>query len=338
MAPQTKRTLEEGESLLEGVKALVLDIEGTITPISFVKDKLFPYVSENLESYLSTRYDEDECQADIEALRALATKDKGEGKDVVEIPAKEEGNKDDVIKAVVSNVKAQMDADRKSTELKDLQGHVWRDAYKQKKIEGELFEDVAPVLQQIAEEDFMLFIYSSGSIEAQKLLLAHTADGDITDMFMGFFDTTQGSKTESDSYKKIQKLISEEQEVQAEEILFLTDSPAEAKAACVAGWQAVLVDRSMEQEDGIELTAEDKQNFMVIDNLNDLFGEDDDDEEAYAQQVKRARMEGNGEFDGEDDDDDDDDEGLDGEDDEAAPADFGEEEDDGGEDDEEEEA
>lgn len=59
----------------------------------------------------------------------------------------------------------------------------------------------------------------------------------------------------------------------------------EAKAACGAGWQAVLVDRSMEQENGIELTAEDKQNFMIIDNLNDLFGEDDDDEEAYAQVI-----------------------------------------------------
>ncbi|XP_045165593.1 enolase-phosphatase E1-like [Mercenaria mercenaria] len=334
MAPQTKRTLEEGESLLEGAKALVLDIEGTIAPISFVKEKLFPYVRENLESYLSTRYDEEETQADISALRALAAKDKEEGKDVVQLPEKEDGNKDDVIKAVVSNVNAQMDADRKTKELKDLQGHVWRDAYKQKRIEGELFEDVAPVLQQIAEEDFMLFIYSSGSVEAQKLLLANTADGDITDMFMGFFDSTQGPKTESESYKNIQKRISEEQEVNAEEILFLTDSPAEAKAACGAGWQAVLVDRSMEQEGGIELTEEDKQNFMVIENLNDLFGEDDDEDEAYGG-VKRPRLEGNGECDGEEDEDDDE-EGLEGEDDEAA-ADFGEEEE-GAEDDEEEEA
>lgn len=326
MAPSTKRTLEEGESLLEGVKALVLDIEGTISPISFVKDKLFPYVTENLESYLSTRYDDEETQADISALRALAAKDKEDGEDVVQIPEVTDSNKDDVIKAVVENVTAQMDADRKSTELKALQGHVWREAYKTKKVEGELFEDVAPVLQQLAEEDFMLYIFSSGSVEAQKLLLAHSTDGDITDMFTGFFDTEQGSKTDSESYKKIKQEISDD--IQSEEILFLTDCPAEARAACEAGWQAVLVDRSMEQEGGIELTDEDRQNFMIIENLNELFGEDEDDEEAYGG-VKRPRMAGNGEYDGEEDE-----EGED----EEAEGDYGDEEEEEGGEEEEEEA
>ncbi|KAL4237572.1 Enolase-phosphatase E1 [Mactra antiquata] len=333
MAPPTKRTLEEGESLLEGVKAIVLDIEGTIAPISFVKEKLFPYVTENIESYLTTRYDEEETQKDISALRDLASKDKEDGKDVVEIPAKTDDNKEAVVKAVVDNVKALMDADSKTTALKELQGHMWREAYKTKKVEGELFEDVAPVLQQLAEEDFMLYIYSSGSVEAQKLLLAHSSDGDVTDMFTGFFDTTSGPKTESSSYETINKAISEDvadDEVTPGEILFLTDSPEEAKAACGAKWQAVLVDRSMDQEGGIEFTDEHRQTFMVIENLNDLFGEDDDDEEAL-RDIKRARMEGNGDFGGDDVEDDD----GEGDDDEVE---YDEEEEDGAEEDEDEEA
>lgn len=328
MAPSTKRTLEEGESLLEGVKALVLDIEGTITPISFVTEKLFPYVTENLESYLSTRFDEEETQTDISALRELASKVKEDGEDVAEIPEATDDNKDEVIKAVVDFVNAQMDADSKATELKTLQGHVWREAYKTKKVEGELFEDVAPVLQQLAEEDFMLYIYSSGSVEAQKLLLSHSTDGDITDMFTGFFDTEVGPKTESESYKKIKQEISED--IESQEILFLTDDPEEAKAACQAGWQAVLVDRSMEQEGSIELTDEHRQNFMVIENLNELFGEDEDDEEAYGG-AKRARMAGNGEYEGEED------EGEGGEEDEGE-GDYGDEEEEEGGEDEEEEA
>lgn len=304
MPQQQKRSLEEAESFLEGVKVLLLDIEGTITPINFVKDALFPYVTENLESYITTRYEEDETKADIEALRCLAAKDKEGGATVTEIPASADDNKDSVIKAVIANVKEQMDADRKSTELKQLQGHMWRDAYKQKKVTGELFEDVNPVLQQLHDEEFRLYIFSSGSVESQKLLIQHSSEGDISELFSGYFDTTTGPKTESESYRKIKTEIDTDGDLQPDEILFLTDDPAEAAAACEAGLQAVIVDRSVEQEGGIELDEEVRKNFPVIDNLNDLFGEEDEDDEEFAQ-MKRQHLAGNGEFDEEGEGDDD---------------------------------
>lgn len=306
MPQDQKRSLEEAESFLEGVKVLLLDIEGTITPINFVKDTLFPYVTENLESFLTTRYEEEETKNDIEALRSLAVKDKEGGAEVTEIPSGD--NKEEVVKAVCANVKAQMDADRKSTELKQLQGHVWREGYKQKKIAGELFEDVNPVLQQLKDEEFRLYIFSSGSVEAQKLLVQNSSEGDLTELFSGYFDTTTGPKTEADSYKKIKAEIDSAGELQSDEILFLTDDPAEAAAACEAGLQAVIVDRSIEQEGGIELDEEVRKNFPVIDNLNELFGEEDEDDEEFAQMKRQHLAAGNGEFDDEDDE-----EGLEGE-------------------------
>ncbi|KAH3846046.1 enolase-phosphatase E1-like [Dreissena polymorpha] len=300
-----KRSLEEAESVLDGVKAIVLDIEGTITPITFVKDKLFPYVTENIESHLTSTYDEEETQEDISDLRALAASDKENGEDVVEIPEAKDDNKDEVIQAVIKNVSHQMDKDRKSAELKKLQGHIWREGYQSKKLEGELFEDVGPVLQQLGEEGFSLFIYSSGSIESQQLLLTHSTDGDLNEIFAGFFDTTFGPKNEAESYRTIKTEIEkncEADSVNSEEILFLTDNPEEARAAREAGWQAVLVDRSLEQDDGIELDEETRQSFQVIENLHDLFGDDDLDEmEDYDGQVKRPRVDGNGEYDDEED-------------------------------------
>ncbi|WAR20410.1 ENOPH-like protein [Mya arenaria] len=240
--PTEKRTLEEAESILEGVKAVVLDIEGTITPISFVKDKLFPYIRENIETYLTSKFDDDETKADITALRDLAKKDKEGGADVVEIPDSTDDNEDAVVKAVVKNVIAQMDADRKSTELKQLQGHMWREAYKTKKVEGEL-----------------------------------------------------------------------------------------------AGWVAILVDRSLEQEDSIEIDEATRQSFQVIENLHDLFGDDDLDEmEGFDGQVKRVKLAANGEFD-DDDEDDEDEVDDDGEEDEEAE-DFAEDEEAGEDGEEEEEA
>ncbi|XP_052767688.1 enolase-phosphatase E1-like [Mya arenaria] len=338
--PTEKRTLEEAESILEGVKAVVLDIEGTITPISFVKDKLFPYIRENIETYLTSKFDDDETKADITALRDLAKKDKEGGADVVEIPDSTDDNEDAVVKAVVKNVIAQMDADRKSTELKQLQGHMWREAYKTKKVEGELFEDVGPVLQQLCEEDFRIYIYSSGSVEAQKLLIANSTDGDLTEIFSGFFDTNVGPKTEAESYKTIRAEIIKDfdgESVDVEEILFLTDSPDEAKAARLAGWVAILVDRSLEQEDSIEIDEATRQSFQVIENLHDLFGDDDLDEmEGFDGQVKRVKLAANGEFD-DDDEDDEDEVDDDGEEDEEAE-DFAEDEEAGEDGEEEEEA
>lgn len=291
MEGQQKRTIDEAEpSLLEGVKALIVDIEGTTTPIGFVKETLFPYAEENVESFLTKRYDDEETQQDIKALQELAAKDKADGVEgVVEIP--KEGSKEDIIKAVVDNVKWQMDEDRKTTALKQLQGHIWREGYKTGQIKAELFEDVGPALQQIVEEGVNVYVYSSGSVEAQKLLFGNTEEGDLLELFTDFFDTTIGNKKDSGSYKKIVEKIS----VSPEEILFLTDTPEEATAASKAGLRSALVARDGNEE----LTEEHFQNFLVIESFGELFGDDDDED------YKRLEGEDNGEVDDEDEDEDD---------------------------------
>ncbi|KAK7490207.1 hypothetical protein BaRGS_00018552 [Batillaria attramentaria] len=292
MAPQ-KRSAAEAESLLVGVKAIVFDIEGTTTPITFVKDRLFPYVRDNIEKYLTDKYDD-------------AKKDKEEGVDgAVEIPEADAG-KEEVVKGVVANVRWQMDQDRKSTELKQLQGHIWRQAYESGEVKGELFEDVAPMVRMLSEEGFVLYVFSSGSVESQKLLFANSTEGDLTDVFTGFFDTTTGAKTDSESYKKIATEIN----IPAEEILFLTDLPAEAEAAVAAGWRSALVIRPGNDD----LTDEHLQNFACIEQFDELYGDEDDED------IKRLHQEDNGDAEDDEDEDEVDEEEDENEDDEGDDA------------------
>lgn len=291
MAPQ-KRSAEEAESLLVGVRSIVFDIEGTTTPISFVKDTLFPYVRNNIDGFLTKNFENAEVQKAITALRDLATKEKEEKVEgAVEIPGGD-ASKEDVVKAVSENVKWQMDGDRKTTELKALQGLIWKDAYESKEVKGELFEDVGPMLKMLAEEGVQLYVFSSGSVEAQKLLFANSSQGDLTDVFSGHFDTTTGSKTESASYKKIAAEIGNE----PKDILFLTDIPEEAEAAVAGGLRSALVIRP----GNADLTDEHLQNFACIERFDELYGDEDDEDD-----IKRFAGD-NGEA---DDDDDDEDEG-----------------------------
>jgi len=293
MAPQ-KRSAAEAESLLVGVKAIVFDVEGTTTPITFVKEKLFPYVKDNVEKYLTEKFEDAETIKDVTALRELAKKDKEGSKDgVVEIPDADAG-KEAVIKAVVANVRWQMDGDRKSTELKQLQGHMWRQAYESGDVRGEVFEDVPPMLRMLSEEGFALYVYSSGSVEAQKLLFSNTSEGDMTDVFTNYFDTSVGAKTDSESYKKIAAEI----KVPAEEVLFLTDLPEEAEAAVAAGLRSALVIRP----GNADLTDEHLQNFACIEQFDELYGDEDDED------IKRLHGDDNGEAEDDEDDEENEDE------------------------------
>lgn len=187
-----------------------------------------------------------------------------------------------------------MDQDRKSTELKQLQGHIWRQAYQSGDVKAEIFEDVAPMLRMLSEEGFMLYIYSSGSVESQKLLFANTTEGDLTDVITNYFDTTTGPKTDKESYKKIAADI----ECAGETILFLTDLPAEAEAAVGAGWRSALVIRP----GNADLSDDHLQQFACIEQLDELYGDEDDDD------IKRLHADDNGEAEDDDDDEVDEDE------------------------------
>ncbi|KAM9677889.1 enolase-phosphatase E1 isoform 3-T4 [Trichechus inunguis] len=209
------------------VTVILLDIEGTTTPIAFVKDTLFPYIKENIKEYLQTHWEEEECQQDVSLLRKQAEEDSHlDG--AVPIPAASGNGEDDLqqaIQAVVDNVCWQMSLDRKTTALKQLQGHMWKAAFTAGCMKAEFFEDVVPAVRKWREAGMKVYIYSSGSVEAQKLLFGHSTEGDILEsplfvqLFDGHFDTKIGHKVESESYRKIADSIG----CSTNNILFLTD-------------------------------------------------------------------------------------------------------------------
>ncbi|XP_064624126.1 enolase-phosphatase E1-like [Lineus longissimus] len=260
-----KRTIDESVDYLEGIKALVLDIEGTTTPITFVKETLFPYIKENVEEHVKSHFDEEECQQDIDALREQGAKDvKDEVEGAIAIPAATE-EKDDIIKAVVAKVLWEVENDKKFSALKQLQGHMWRTAYKAGNIKGEVYDDVLPALKRLIADEKKVYIYSSGSVEAQKLLYGYSNQGDLLEYFSGYFDTKVGSKAEQESYKK----IAEESDQKPEEMLFLTDVPKEAKAAAEAGMKSIIVVRP----GNVELSEEDQKTYNTISSFSELFVE-----------------------------------------------------------------
>lgn len=218
------------------IQCILLDIEGTTTSISFVKDLLFPYVRRNLEGYLESKWDESELKEDIELLKLQVKEDLLNG---LQVPTIECAGKEKIIKSVIANVVWQMDRDRKITALKQLQGHMWKDAYMSGIIKGHVYEDVLPALKLWTSSEKKVFIYSSGSVEAQKLLFQHSVDGDLLQYISGHYDTKIGLKNQQTSYAAIAQEIG----IQADRILFLTDIPAEAVAASDAGMRASLMCR-----------------------------------------------------------------------------------------------
>ncbi|XP_078000767.1 enolase-phosphatase E1-like [Glandiceps talaboti] len=271
MSSPKKRSSSSSDSLLEDIKAILLDIEGTTTPIVFVKNVLFPYIRENVCEYIKTHWDEEECQQDVLELRKQAeadTKAKIEG--VVAIPDLEDSKDDEekmktVQDAITKNVLWQMDSDRKTTGLKQLQGHMWRASYQTGQVKGEVYDDVVPAIKQWISEDRKVYIYSSGSIEAQKLLFGHSDKGDLLELFSGHFDTTIGSKVEKGSYQNISKDIG----IKKEEMLFLTDVTREARPATLAGMKTCIVVRP----GNADLTDDEKKEFNIIHSFSELVSE-----------------------------------------------------------------
>ncbi|CAH2070046.1 unnamed protein product, partial [Thlaspi arvense] len=218
-------------------RCIVLDIEGTTTPITFVTDVLFPYARENVGKHLKLTYDTAETQEDIKLLRAQVEEDLRQGlTGAVPIPHADEGQ-DKVIAAVVSNVEAMIKADRKITALKELQGHIWRTGFECNELKSVVFEDVAEALQKWHSSGIKVYIYSSGSRLAQRLLFGNTNYGDLRKYLSGFFDTTIGNKKESKSYKEITETLGVDD---PSEILFVTDVYQEATAAKAAGVEAII--------------------------------------------------------------------------------------------------
>ncbi|KAJ0988856.1 hypothetical protein J5N97_007212 [Dioscorea zingiberensis] len=218
-------------------RCIVLDIEGTTTPISFVTDTLFPYARDNVRKHLMLTYDSQETKDDIKLLRAQVQDDLEKGiSGAVPIPSDEVG-KEEVIDSIVTNVEAMIRADRKITALKQLQGHIWRTGFKNNELQGVVFQDVPEALKKWHADGIKVYIYSSGSREAQRLLFGNTAYGDLRNYLSGYFDTTTGNKRESRSYLEISQSVGVDEPSQ---ILFLTDVYQEAVAAKAAGLEVII--------------------------------------------------------------------------------------------------
>lgn len=210
-------------------RGVLLDIEGTTSSISFVYDVMFPYFREHVESYLATAWGE---EAVVDCLPVLAA---DFGKDSVDdwmghIPIEQRPA------FVVASVIGLMDDDVKATGLKQLQGLVWKDGFHQGQMVAHLFDDVADVIRQWKNSEIDIRIYSSGSIQAQKLFFGHCVAGDLLDQFGGHYDTTTGPKKDAASYER----IAAEFDCAPAEILFVSDVVAELEAARTAGMQTVL--------------------------------------------------------------------------------------------------
>uniref|UniRef100_A0A8D8LPY7 Enolase-phosphatase E1 n=1 Tax=Cacopsylla melanoneura TaxID=428564 RepID=A0A8D8LPY7_9HEMI len=219
-------------------KAILLDIEGTTTSISFVKDVLFPYVKNNLESYLNKNWNTDEMKLNIKLLAEQADHDIANNIPGV-VPVKETESEKTLKQNIISNVLWQMSQDRKTKALKTLQGHIWLDGYNDGQLVGHIYPDVYPCLMRWKEAGLKLYIYSSGSVAAQKLLFGHTEHGDLIHLFSGFFDTGVGTKVESSSYRNILNEIS----CDPDQVAFLTDIVKEAEAAHGSGITPILLVR-----------------------------------------------------------------------------------------------
>ena len=211
-------------------KALICDIEGTLCHINFVHKKLFPFVLDNIASYLDRTWDSAVTKEDIEGIISQSEKDLADGITGV-VPVPRTSDADALKAAVIANVQWQMSIDRKIAALKNLQGHIWKAGYDNGELVSELFPDVLPSLRAAKDNGLKLYIYSSGSVGAQKLLFSHTVEGNVLDLFSGYFDTAVGHKREEQSYTNIAKEIGQE----PKDCLFLTDIYEESVAADAAG-------------------------------------------------------------------------------------------------------
>jgi enolase-phosphatase E1 len=215
------------------IREILLDIEGTVTPIAFVHEVLFPYARSRVRDYLASHFGEAETKADIERLRQEHMNDVDAD---LKPPMLIYESTEDQIESIASYVQWLIQRDRKSTGLKSLQGRIWRQGYNDGTLKAPVFADVAPALVSWRDGGLKICIFSSGSGVAQQLLFAHTELGDLTNLIDGYFDTTTGSKTATDSYRQI---ASARRRAEGE-VLFISDVVAELDAASAAGMQTLL--------------------------------------------------------------------------------------------------
>lgn len=205
--------------------AVLIDIEGTVGSIAFVRDVLFPYARDRMDAYVEKHKDEPHVRALLDEAAREASVDVHD------------------LRAILAVLHAWAEEDLKVTVLKELQGLIWAEGFESSGIQGHLYQDAIDALYRFYDAGVKLSVYSSGSVAAQKLLFGHTVAGDLLPLFSGFYDTTIGSKRDAKSYETITEQIG----VPPNEAIFFSDNELELNAARDAGVQTVQLARP---EDG----------------------------------------------------------------------------------------
>jgi len=195
------------------IKAILTDIEGTTSAVSFVFEVLFPYATRHLPEFVRKNAEQPNVAEQLQAVR----QDSGEPTADVE--------------RVIEILLSWIAEDRKATPLKALQGMVWEQGYQAGLLKGHVYPDAVEALERWHQDGYQLFVYSSGSIQAQRLIFGCSEAGDLSPLFSGYFDTTSGPKREAQSYQRISQAIG----CEPEHVLFLSDIVQELDAAQQAG-------------------------------------------------------------------------------------------------------
>jgi len=195
------------------IKAILTDIEGTTSAVSFVFDVLFPYAAKHLPDFVRQQAERGDVAEQLAAVR------------------RDSHEPDADVERVIEILLGWIAEDRKATPLKALQGMVWEQGYQAGQLKGHVYPDAVEALKRWHQEGFQLFVYSSGSIQAQKLIFGCSEAGDLTPLFSGYFDTTSGPKREAQSYVNIAQAL----KIEASQVLFLSDIVEELDAARAAG-------------------------------------------------------------------------------------------------------
>jgi enolase-phosphatase E1 len=203
-------------------KLFLFDIEGTTTDINFVHKTLFPYSRERLPAFVKNH--------ELKLAPALAE---------VRRTMVSEGEKSSDLNHVIGTLIRWIDEDRKHKALKEIQGFIWEDGYKNGAFKGHVYSDVRPFFENLTSSGYQVGIYSSGSVHAQKLILTYSTAGDLSRFINFYFDTQIGHKREKVSYQN----ISIKTQLAPPEIHFFSDVPDELRAAELAGFRVTQVIR-----------------------------------------------------------------------------------------------
>lgn len=241
----------------DSIRAILLDIEGTTTPVNFVYETLFPYARRRLKQFLLEHRGEASIRDDIAALRTERRADAEKNLNPppwVDSPAGLE------LESAAAYALWLMDRDSKCAALKSIQGRIWQEGYREGELRGEVYPDVPLAFARWSRQGKMICIFSSGSVLAQKLLFGSIAAGDLTRFLRAYFDTSIGPKNVPGSYSRIAAALA----LGPSSVLFISDSPRELDAARDVGMQTVLCVRA-ESAEGAAST------YRVIHSFDEVF-------------------------------------------------------------------